>query len=117
LKDTVIDYDAEPSRGTGFVFDRYEPNALWESIERALRVFVDNRLWTALIHRAMGMDSLGIARLKHTATCTSSFYVEEAAKRCNDVCLGNCPRGREGRAALSLDCTPGKTCCTLRGPL
>jgi starch synthase len=56
LKDTVIDYDAEPSRGTGFVFDRYEPNALWESIERALRVFVDNRLWTALIHRAMGMD-------------------------------------------------------------
>jgi starch synthase len=56
LKDTVIDYDAEPSRGTGFVFDRYEPNALWVSIERALRVFVDNRLWTALIHRAMGMD-------------------------------------------------------------
>ena len=56
LKDTVIDYDAEPDKGTGFVFDRYEPNALWESIERALRVFVDNRLWTALIHRAMGMD-------------------------------------------------------------
>ena len=56
LKDTVIDYDAEPDKGTGFVFDRYEPNALWETIERALRVFVDNRLWTVLIHRAMGMD-------------------------------------------------------------
>ena len=56
LKDTVIDYDAEPSKGTGFVFDRYEPDALWESIERALRVFTENRSWTALIHRAMRMD-------------------------------------------------------------
>ena len=56
LKDTVIDYDAEPGKGTGFVFDRYEPNALWESIERALRVFTENRSWTALIHRAMRMD-------------------------------------------------------------
>jgi starch synthase len=56
LKDTVIDYDAEPGKGTGFVFDRYEPNALWESIERALRIFAENRSWTALIHRAMRMD-------------------------------------------------------------
>jgi starch synthase len=56
LKDTVIDYDAEPGEGTGFVFDRYEPNALWESIERALRVFAENRSWNALIHRAMRMD-------------------------------------------------------------
>jgi starch synthase len=56
LKDTVIDYDAEPGKGTGFVFDRYEPDALWESIERALQVFIDNRSWTRLIHRAMRMD-------------------------------------------------------------
>lgn len=56
LKDTVIDYNAEPGKGTGFVFDRYEPNALLESIDRALRVFADNRSWTALIHRAMRID-------------------------------------------------------------
>ena len=56
LKDTVIDHDAESGKGTGFVFDRYEPDALWESIERALRAFTDHRAWTALIHRAMRMD-------------------------------------------------------------
>jgi starch synthase len=56
LKDTVIDYNAEPGKGTGFVFDRYEPPALWESIERALQVFTEKRSWTALIHRAMRMD-------------------------------------------------------------
>ena len=56
LKDTVIDYDAEPGKGTGFVFDRYEPNALLDSIDRALRVFAANRSWTALIHRAMRID-------------------------------------------------------------
>lgn len=56
LKDTVIDYDAEPGKGTGFVFDSYEPAALWESIERALQVFSENRSWAALMHRAMRMD-------------------------------------------------------------
>jgi starch synthase len=56
LKDTVMDCNADPGKGTGFVFDRYEPNALWECIERALRLFADNRSWTALIHRAMRMD-------------------------------------------------------------
>jgi starch synthase len=56
LKDTVIDYDAEGGIGTGFVFDTYEPEALWESIERALRLFADKRSWTGLMHRAMRMD-------------------------------------------------------------
>jgi starch synthase len=56
LKDTVIDYDAEPDKGTGFVFDGYDPNALRETVETALRVFVDKRLWAALIQRAMRMD-------------------------------------------------------------
>ena len=56
LKDTVIDYDAESGKGTGFVFDRYDSLALWQSIERALQVFAEKRSWNALIHRAMGMD-------------------------------------------------------------
>lgn len=56
LKDTVIDHDTEPGKGTGFVFDRYEPQALWDGIQRALRVFGDNRSWMALMHRAMRMD-------------------------------------------------------------
>jgi starch synthase len=56
LKDTVTDYDAERDDGTGFVFDSYEPQALWESIERALRVFAKNKAWTGLRRRAMRMD-------------------------------------------------------------
>ena len=56
LKDTVIDYRAEGGVGTGFVFDTYDPQALWDSIERALRLFADRRSWTELMHRAMRMD-------------------------------------------------------------
>ena len=56
LKDTVIDYNAEGGVGTGFVFDTYDPQALWDSIERALRLFADKRSWTELMHRAMRMD-------------------------------------------------------------
>jgi starch synthase len=56
LKDTVIDYDAEPDKSTGFVFDNYEPQALWEKIEKALSVYSENRSWNALMHRAMRMD-------------------------------------------------------------
>ena len=56
LKDTVIDYSAEGGVGTGFVFDTYDPQALWDSIERALRLFADKRSWTELMHRAMRMD-------------------------------------------------------------
>jgi starch synthase len=56
LKDTVIDYSAEGGVGIGFVFDTYDPQALWDSIEGALRLFADKRSWTELMHRAMRMD-------------------------------------------------------------
>jgi len=56
LKDTVIDYDAEGGVGTGFVFDTYEPQALWDSIEKALRLFADKKSWIELMYRAMRMD-------------------------------------------------------------
>ncbi|HJU62047.1 MAG TPA: glycosyltransferase, partial [Candidatus Binatia bacterium] len=54
LKDTVIDYDG--GRGTGFVFDKYEPQALLKTIERALAVFTEKQSWTQLMLRAMRMD-------------------------------------------------------------
>ena len=56
LKDTVLDYDRYRKSGTGFVFHPYEPQALLETIERALRVFANRRAWTALCRRAMSMD-------------------------------------------------------------
>jgi starch synthase len=56
LKDTVEDYNAERSAGTGFVFEVYEAQELWKAIDRALKIFSDKRSWTALQRRAMSMD-------------------------------------------------------------
>lgn len=56
LKDTVENYDAQNSNGTGFVFEPYEPQALLETIDRALKVFQEKQAWTALRRRAMNMD-------------------------------------------------------------
>jgi starch synthase len=56
LKDTVEDYNAERSAGTGFVFEAYEPQALLKTIDRALEVFSDKQSWIALQRRAMSMD-------------------------------------------------------------
>jgi starch synthase len=56
LKDTVENFDAEKSTGTGFVFEPYEPEALLETIDRSLKIFQDKKAWTALRRRAMHMD-------------------------------------------------------------
>jgi starch synthase len=56
LKDTVVDYDAEPGLSTGFVFDKYEPQALLKTVDRALAAFAAQESWTELMHRAMRQD-------------------------------------------------------------
>jgi starch synthase len=56
LKDTVEDYNAEASTGTGFVFESFDAQDLLKTIDRALQVFADKRSWTALQRRAMSMD-------------------------------------------------------------
>jgi starch synthase len=56
LRDTVEDYNARRSAGTGFVFEAYEPHALLKTIDRALEVFSNKQSWIALQRRAMSMD-------------------------------------------------------------
>jgi starch synthase len=56
LKDTVEDYNAERSAGTGFVFEAHEPQELLKAIDRALELFPDKKSWIALQRRAMNMD-------------------------------------------------------------
>ncbi len=56
LKDSVEDYDRDAGAGTGFVFDKYEPQALLGAIRRALDAFQEKRTWTALRRRAMSKD-------------------------------------------------------------
>jgi starch synthase len=57
LADTVIDVTASPATGTGFVFDAYEPDALFGALERSATAFRDRTGWRALQRRGMGRDS------------------------------------------------------------
>ncbi len=59
LADTIV--DATPDavvRGiaNGFVFEAYEPAALWEALERAVRTFRDRRVWRQLQQTGMRQD-------------------------------------------------------------
>ncbi|MCD6345289.1 MAG: glycogen synthase [Anaerolineae bacterium] len=56
LADTVMDVDAQPQRGTGFVFQAYTSQALEETLQRALVVYHDAPRWKAVQHRALEMD-------------------------------------------------------------
>ncbi|MDQ3098724.1 MAG: glycogen synthase [bacterium] len=56
LADTVSDYDPVTREGTGFVFDHYEPFALFGSIVRALETFKHKDEWENLVKRAMNQD-------------------------------------------------------------
>jgi len=58
LADTIVDLDADPAVGTGFLFDDATPDALAAAVERALRVFgaADRAPWDGLVARGMTMD-------------------------------------------------------------
>jgi starch synthase len=55
LADTVEDYDGW-RRGTGFVFDEYDPRAMLVALKRAKELFRDRRAWNAMIRRGMAQD-------------------------------------------------------------
>jgi starch synthase len=52
----VQDYDPVHDSGTGFVFYDYSPEAFWDAIVRANRVFSDAVEWKKLVQRAMKAD-------------------------------------------------------------
>lgn len=56
LADTVLDLDAQPARGTGFVFASYTSEALEDALRRALGVYRDKARWSDVQRRAMEMD-------------------------------------------------------------
>jgi starch synthase len=55
LADTVVDVDADPDEGTGFVFDSPTPQALVEACGRALP-YLRRPEWAALVDRGMAID-------------------------------------------------------------
>jgi starch synthase len=56
LDDTVVDADAEPTRGTGFKFRQYTAEALVDALERALAAYKNTRRWKTIQRRAMAED-------------------------------------------------------------
>jgi starch synthase len=56
LADTVIDADADPGRGTGFVFGPAEPRALVEAVRRAMAAMADPDRFSQIQVRGMARD-------------------------------------------------------------
>jgi starch synthase len=55
LADSVIDFDASPD-STGFVFEEYSADALYEAVRRARETYRDGNAWRQLVLRAMKRD-------------------------------------------------------------
>ena len=56
LDDTVVDVLRNPTRGTGFKFKDYLPEALCETLAAAVDMFRAKDTWTALMQRGMRQD-------------------------------------------------------------
>lgn len=56
LADSVIDYDASEKIGTGFVFENYNPLALYGAIVRAMEIYRHKNIWLKLQKSAMKAD-------------------------------------------------------------
>jgi starch synthase len=56
LEDTIIDYNLEPDKGTGFKFYEYTEEAMFDALERALKVYRDGPAWKSLTKRCMTAD-------------------------------------------------------------
>ena len=56
LADSVVDIDAMPGHGTGFVFDDYTPDACQAALVRVLRAYPDRKAWRAVQQRGMLAD-------------------------------------------------------------
>lgn len=59
LADSITDATPESIKdetGTGFVFDEYTPDALFETIKRALKSFEDKKVWKKIQRNGMNKD-------------------------------------------------------------
>jgi starch synthase len=56
LADTVVDADEDPARGTGFIFNGYDPAELNDALSRALVAYADKPRWEAIMKRGMAKD-------------------------------------------------------------
>ena len=56
LADTIQEYHPKTGKGNGFVFSRYAPKDLLDTMRRAAAVYRDGESWTKLMRNAMACD-------------------------------------------------------------
>jgi len=56
LADSVADFNPRTAKGTGFVFNEYTSEALYKTMERAVKLFGDAKVWRQLMENAMKCD-------------------------------------------------------------
>jgi starch synthase len=56
LADTVIDYDKDIGKGTGFCFSGYTSQEMMAAVKRALAIYADPARWREVCIRAMSQD-------------------------------------------------------------
>ena len=56
LEDSIIDYNHDPERGTGFKFTEFNPDAFIHAIQTALKLFQSESDWNKLMRNAMNQD-------------------------------------------------------------
>jgi starch synthase len=56
LDDTIEPWDARTGKGTGFKFTEYNGEALLLTVKEALRAYLDQTSWQALMRNGMGKD-------------------------------------------------------------
>lgn len=56
LADTVEDLNEKGDKGSGFVFDTYDSDELYNTIERAILYYKKERLWIKIMKRGMSLD-------------------------------------------------------------
>lgn len=70
LADTVADVDPHRGEGTGFVFEKFDPQSLLITIVRAYESYRSKREWARLVERAMAQDfSWKNSARKYAALC------------------------------------------------
>ncbi len=56
LRDTVSNLTADGKRGEGFSFDKYDISAFEDALNRALKLYADNKAWYTIQQRIMKRD-------------------------------------------------------------
>jgi starch synthase len=75
LADSIT--DAGDPGGTGLMFDEFHPWALWDGLERALKVYAQGPKWAQLQRNGMGRDFSWSASAKEYA----ALYERAASAR------------------------------------